>query len=765
MQSSQRRPHGYSKWYSDTQTVCTLCKKPGHRKLWQCPDFLQASLDRRRRLVDKGCWVCLDPDHNGADCVSYKNICTAESDFCIQGVQYGCHHLLLCSAGTARRYSHTYAANDVRESTSGPRMRQSRGPDDPQSLRKYHHQTAAGKNRTERSRHTEPGRQEDMKVVTKSNRNNSRSTPLGMRRGEQSTSSSRSHKELPRKCFQEENTENTVPINHSERYIARKAPKKTISQKKNLTKDGSSKQSTESSETSALVKKPRSKHPRPWSLEKNTTQHKHSSRTDITSEEDNEDEDEDKTDDSHEVQSSHEVEREAYLDTYLDTLVENARSVPHTQNSPVSKAGSPEHSVQARETSPRRRHDRNSDKKAYRKKKQSNGCNAVVVTAPGIEQRTRPEHSVQARETSPRRYNDRNSDKEAYRKKKQSNGCDAVFVTAPGIEQRTRTEHSRVQAGLTSTSMSPHTGRYAPSSIAPSPPDQSDIITKAIYVARQHGITLRKGNPNKRDGDCLYESIIDNINHRPCFTTKLRQSATDYRLAWNTDGQELLYRSVYYPGAYSHDDWKSAFETLATTKQYNLPFFGDLVILNCAHYIKKDILIINTPWEIQNVRAHGPINVIKYDCLDASNQQDGEIPLVLAYNGNHYESLFPVTETDVHHTVSLVKSYTEGEYEIPKALEEQFAFSDSNSLPTTCAPKPAIKRKAVPPHNLPDHKEKKSKGTKKVHTQNQDQAPSSPVSPGARERAEQEQPQQDDASNAAAHTPLEQPPQAAIHDW
>ena len=46
----------------------------------------------------------------------------------------------------------------------------------------------------------------------------------------------------------------------------------------------------------------------------------------------------------------------------------------------------------------------------------------------------------------------------------------------------------------------------------------SDIFRMAIDIGSKHQINLKAGKPNKADGNCLYDSIIENVNSRGCFT-------------------------------------------------------------------------------------------------------------------------------------------------------------------------------------------------------------------------------------------------------
>ncbi|XP_035278175.1 uncharacterized protein LOC118229836 [Anguilla anguilla] len=107
----------------------------------------------------------------------------------------------------------------------------------------------------------------------------------------------------------------------------------------------------------------------------------------------------------------------------------------------------------------------------------------------------------------------------------------------------------------------------------------NSIFETAISIAEQHGIQLRSGNPNKANGNCLYESIIDNINARQCFAEHLPERPEHYRKVWNTVGEQKIKASPYYPSIYTEQQWREAWQTLQTTNQYDLDYFGDVSLV------------------------------------------------------------------------------------------------------------------------------------------------------------------------------------------
>ena len=58
------------------------------------------------------------------------------------------------------------------------------------------------------------------------------------------------------------------------------------------------------------------------------------------------------------------------------------------------------------------------------------------------------------------------------------------------------------------------------------------MVHIALESAASHGINLHHGVPNLANGDCLFESIADNISTRPCFNETWSGSAADNRKIW-----------------------------------------------------------------------------------------------------------------------------------------------------------------------------------------------------------------------------------------
>ena len=146
---------------------------------------------------------------------------------------------------------------------------------------------------------------------------------------------------------------------------------------------------------------------------------------------------------------------------------------------------------------------------------------------------------------------------------------------------------------------------------------------------------------------------------------------------WNTEGEEKIKLTGFYPGALSEEEWREGWRKLIYTNEYDVPYIGNFAIVACAHSLKKDILIFNTPWQTDDANANSPISVVSSTQFDPSNERKTEIPIVLLYDGVHFESSIPVSEEDVQETIDLVRNYTSGTYIIPESLKNNYKSKES----------------------------------------------------------------------------------------
>ena len=182
------------------------------------------------------------------------------------------------------------------------------------------------------------------------------------------------------------------------------------------------------------------------------------------------------------------------------------------------------------------------------------------------------------------------------------------------------------------------------------------MVQRAIANAARHGINLCHGRANAATGNCALEAPVYNVNDRKCFNENFDKPITYYRRLWMSEGEKIFFESPFNPG-YSDSQWKDGFKKLKQSNIYKVDFFEDLIIPSVACGIKKRILIFNT--NIDSPRE--PVTVI--NPCEYGVQPTSEIPIVLGYNLDHYESLHPVNRIDERKCTDLVNKILAGGYE------------------------------------------------------------------------------------------------------
>jgi len=175
----------------------------------------------------------------------------------------------------------------------------------------------------------------------------------------------------------------------------------------------------------------------------------------------------------------------------------------------------------------------------------------------------------------------------------------------------------------------------------------------AIQIGAKMGVQLEGGTPVKASGNCLIESVKGNIDERDIFDEKLSESSLELRLKSALEGERVIGESPYRIEDYDEADWADGWNLLKNEGIWDVEYFGDLMIIALAHYIHKNILLINTDPNSPN------ITVILGDQFGA--KLDSDAPVILAYSGTHYESLLPCTEDDEDKIKTIIRKYVTGE--------------------------------------------------------------------------------------------------------
>ena len=194
----------------------------------------------------------------------------------------------------------------------------------------------------------------------------------------------------------------------------------------------------------------------------------------------------------------------------------------------------------------------------------------------------------------------------------------------------------------------------------------SKIFQKAIENAKKHHIKLVPGIENSGGGNCSYESVILNVNERECFKVGFVMSPDFYRRVWNVDLMNKILdgRVPWNPGM-SRTEIIEGFQELMESGVYERNFFGDMMMAGIACGVRKRILIFNT----HEMTPHDPISVI--DPSHYGGSVDSDIPVVLAYDLVHYESLHTVDNDDIEETIKLVRCYIAE----PSTYKQDYGFT------------------------------------------------------------------------------------------
>ena len=119
--------------------------------------------------------------------------------------------------------------------------------------------------------------------------------------------------------------------------------------------------------------------------------------------------------------------------------------------------------------------------------------------------------------------------------------------------------------------------------------------------------------------------------------------------------ENLLFESPYNSG-YSRGEWSLGWNKVKEPNVYEVDFFGDLLIPAIACGLKKMILIFHT----NLIHPRSPIEVV--DPSTFGSFSNSHIPIILAYNLSHYESLHTIDDVDMQRCKDLIQQYKNGEY-------------------------------------------------------------------------------------------------------
>lgn len=196
---------------------------------------------------------------------------------------------------------------------------------------------------------------------------------------------------------------------------------------------------------------------------------------------------------------------------------------------------------------------------------------------------------------------------------------------------------------------------------------ESDIFDNCNKNAKHPGINLLADAPNAARGDCLFESVSQNINKRLCFEEKVSNNIDDNRTLWVTELEERFKETDHFPG-YNGDiseemlnEWTSTSKMQKNPQEYYVNHFNvsDIALAGLGHCVGKDILVFDS----NNIED--PVKVFDANLFDPTRSLDTDIPVIIAYDSRaqHYESLIPKGKADINKTILLVRSILGNSYD------------------------------------------------------------------------------------------------------
>ena len=122
--------------------------------------------------------------------------------------------------------------------------------------------------------------------------------------------------------------------------------------------------------------------------------------------------------------------------------------------------------------------------------------------------------------------------------------------------------------------------------------ERQKMLKAAILSAKHHGINLEHGKQNPGLSDCAIESVIFNVNERPCYHHKYPMSINYYQRIFVTD---MANRTVYSAwNTLSHQEWFNGWREMLQPGIYERGIFGDLLLQGIAFGLKKYNLKLTT---------------------------------------------------------------------------------------------------------------------------------------------------------------------------
>ena len=203
---------------------------------------------------------------------------------------------------------------------------------------------------------------------------------------------------------------------------------------------------------------------------------------------------------------------------------------------------------------------------------------------------------------------------------------------------------------------------------------RDNMLPKAERVAHSLGFGIRSGAPNRGAGDCLWECILDQLCHRDELHNVLNGRDISIQELRNEVVEGLShcgYAKMVSGNGKNDVDWVEYLQPLRQPQYYDGEV-GDLALPGFAHQFGVNIILLYTSEHLGGC----PYEIIPTNCY--GGQAITQYPILMAYNGDHMESVIPKTKDDLNQTVRIINQNILGQDE----NEDENEDSNNFTLPT-----------------------------------------------------------------------------------
>ena len=177
---------------------------------------------------------------------------------------------------------------------------------------------------------------------------------------------------------------------------------------------------------------------------------------------------------------------------------------------------------------------------------------------------------------------------------------------------------------------------------------RQSMLSKAEKVAQLLGFQIRGGIEVCGAGDCAWEVFHDQLCQRNEFHNILQGREISIQELRNSVVDELTKcQYAQISNGMADDQWDNYLQPLRQPHYYEGDV-GDLALPGLAHKFGVNILLLHTSSHL----GQHPFTVIPANCF--GGEAVTPFPVIMAYNGNHMESVLPQSSEDLNKTRDII---------------------------------------------------------------------------------------------------------------